>query len=169
MEQLNQYLIDSRTHFDMCQNYEVNQRDLINRNLHTPTRPYYETQLVWWPLHILEEYIALLKNEMPSSLSGVSMFITANDAVGPENEPRKYSRRLTVNLVPTVNKDEVNVKTNEADDYNGLDDLPVVKGRVGDGAIQLHVIKNLADFNTIENENLILNRGHNFPPPPSNG
>lgn len=186
---LSDYLIDSMEHYRMCTNYLRKQREAIHKKFmprkkwfqwgKLKTRRFNETKIVWYPLHILEEYIDLVKKTVRKNgedPSGIAFYFSAYPDVGAEKpgvSRGKYSRRMTINLVPTLDKASIqNLESdiNDGDEYSNLHYRPVVYGiKEGESESRLHLINKLEDFNKITNQNLILERGHSFPPPPTNG
>lgn len=179
MAKLNDFLISSKDHHTMCTNYESNQMKVINNKYHgVDDRDFHETKLVWYPLEIIEEYIQFIKGQVNAksgkAVSGIAIYLTAHDDKGPENALGDYSRRMTVNLVPTINTNNLEHYVEpESSDYNGFEHKPVIIGRKQvEGELEdekLHIINNLCEFNDIENINMVLDRGNSIPPPPHNG
>ena len=180
MPELKDYLISSHEHNQMCQRYEENQMEVINSNMATPSKKFNETKLVWYPIEIIEQYIQYVKSAVDAKsgkkVSAIGIYLTAHEDIGAEDPatPRVYSRRMSVNLVPMIDKLTAEEQEESAgSEYSVLKHKPVIIGRriteEGLNEEKLHIINNRSEFGNIENIDMILERGHNFPPPPSNG
>lgn len=160
---LKDHLISTAVASTRKMEYLDHQLDLLNAHL-----PYSETESVWFPIKVLEDYIKFLRklSTAENKIDGVRIHfasypnrvrIDRNGILKPKNE--KYG--MTLQLVPTIPNIEQQRK--RADPYFRHDDVYIENGEMK------RLRESKKEHWKIRNEDIILNEGLKCPPPVESG
>lgn len=154
---LSSYMIEAQRAVNMCLNYLGNHYKKFDNS-----KPIKETMCIWYPIEVIEKYVAYLKkieNKDGEPVDGIRFYFGAYGDNGDENAgTRNYSHRQTIFALPTISNGSSTKGDHDNHDSIYLD---------ADSG-EVRICDPLKGRLNAKNQNAALNRGHAYPPPPEN-
>jgi len=160
------YLITTERARDMRNFYINNQYDAITKSIPdgiTGQKKYVETEYVWYPIEVLENYIQYARDIQKSTdteIDGIRIYFGAYEdgSEMPDNEKEYYNRQTIIMLPTTPAPKERHVDKDENSKHDSIYLCSKSK--------KVKVIDLSDRKNDLSNQNSALNEGHAKPPPP---